>query len=203
MKIKVIEKGKDFIRFEVNGISVEMANAIRRTILREIPILAVDYVDFHENTSAFFDEIIAHRIAMIPLKFNPETINFRDECKCEGKGCELCTAVFILDRTGPCTVYSKDLKPVNEDTYPLFNNFPIVKLLKGQKLKLEAVARLGTAKEHVKFQAANASYSYNNDTFNFYIESYNGFEPEYFVFKALEIIRKKINEFKMEIEKLL
>jgi DNA-directed RNA polymerase subunit D len=129
-------------------------------MIAEIPNMTIDTVDFQDNTSALFDEIVAHRLAMIPLQFDQDKFNLLGECKCEGKGCPLCQVFFALEKTGPAMVYSSDLKSSNKNVKPTSPDFPIVKLLKYQHLKLEAMARLGTGKEHAKFQAANVSYSY-------------------------------------------
>ena len=122
--------------------------------------MAVEWVDFHENSSALYDEIIAHRLALMPLTFDASKMNFTEECKCGGEGCPLCQAVFVVDRTGPCVVKSGDMKPSNKDIRPIDPNFPVVELLKGQRLKFEAVARMGVGSKHSKWQAANASYQY-------------------------------------------
>ena len=136
------------------------ANALRRIMISEIPTLAVDRVDFRANNSILFDEIIAHRIGLIPLKCSPEKFTVEEECKCKGKGCVSCQVVLALEKTGPCMVYSGDFKSSNTDVQPMDPRFVIVELLAGQSVKLEAVATLGTGKKHMKYQATNASYQY-------------------------------------------
>ncbi|RLJ08928.1 MAG: DNA-directed RNA polymerase subunit D [Candidatus Aenigmatarchaeota archaeon] len=160
MKIKILQKKGEKLVFLLDGTTPAFANALRRIMISEIPTLAIEWVDFHENSSALFDEMIAHRLGLIPLKFEPEKINFMDKCKCGGKGCPLCQVVFVIDKKGPCTVYSKDMKSSNKDVMPTSPNFPIVELLENQELRLEAVAVLGRGKEHAKWQAANAAYQY-------------------------------------------
>ncbi len=160
MKVKMLSRKKDVIVFSVDGISHTMANALRRIMISEVPTLAVEWVDFHENTSALFDEVIAHRLGLIPLVFSPEKFRFKDECKCGGKGCPLCEVVFVIDKTGPGIVHSGDIKSSNREVKPASPNFPITELSKGGRLKLEAVAVLGRGKEHAKWQAAIASYQH-------------------------------------------
>ena len=57
-------------------------------------------------------------------------------------------------------VYSKDLKSDDPDIKPVYDNIPIVKLAKGQRIVLEAYAKLGRGKDHIKWQPAIASYYY-------------------------------------------
>ncbi len=136
------------------------ANALRRIMISEVPTLAVETVDFHENNSALFDEVIAHRIGSIPLSFSPPKFNFHDECKCKGKGCPSCEAVFTVEKKGPSVAYSGNMKSSNRSVKPISPDFPIVKLLEKQSVKLEAFAHLGVGKDHAKWQAANAAYMY-------------------------------------------
>lgn len=160
MKIKIINRKGEKLRFLLDSATPAFANALRRVMLAEVPNLAIDFVEFQSNTSALFDEIIAHRLGMIPLQFDPKKFNFTDECKCKEKGCPSCEVFFSLEKTGPVMVYSSDLKSSNRGVKPMSPDFPIIKLLKGQYVKLEAIARLGRGKEHAKFQNANVSYSY-------------------------------------------
>lgn len=160
MKISVLKSGGDNLEFLLEESTPALANALRRIMISEIPTLAVEWVDFHENSSALYDEVVAHRLAMIPLVFSPDKFNFSEDCKCGGEGCSLCQVVFAAEKTGPCNVYSGDMKSSNRDVKPKDGKFPITELLKGQKIRFEAVARLGTGKKHAKFQAANTSYQY-------------------------------------------
>lgn len=160
MKVEVVEKKKEKLVFILDQVTPAFANALRRIMISEVPTLAIEWVDFHENGSALFDEIIAHRLGMIPLIFDPEKMNFREKCKCGGSGCSLCQVVFVIDKKGPGMVYSKDMKSSNPEVKPISPDFPIVELLDNQSLRLEAVAVLGTGKDHIKWQAANVGYQY-------------------------------------------
>ncbi len=161
MKISMISKKREpVLRFVLEGATPAFANSLRRIMISEVPTLAVDWVEIHKNNSALFDEVVAHRLGLIPLSFDPAKFNLQEECKCEGSGCPNCQVVFALERTGPCTVYSGDMKSSNRDVKPVSPDFPIVELLEGQSIKLEAVARLGRGTEHAKWQAAIASYQY-------------------------------------------
>ncbi len=160
MKVKVLSKKGPTLRFMVEGTDPAFANSLRRLMMTGIPTLAVEWIDVHENNSALFDEIISHRLGMVPLKFNPKKFAFSEDCDCGGKGCDSCQAVFIISKKGPGIVTSGDMKSSDKGVAPADPRVPIVELLENQSLKLEAVARLGLGSEHAKHQAANASYHY-------------------------------------------
>ena len=137
-------------------------NAIRRTILSEVPTLAIEDVRIIENSSSLYDEVIAHRLGLIPIKTDLKLFNFREKCKCKGKGCPSCTLGLTLDvesKKEYQTVYSQDLKSQDPKFKPV-EGIPIVRLGKNQKILLEAEAVLGTGKEHTKWQPATAGYKY-------------------------------------------
>lgn len=194
MKIKIIEKGREEIKFEVEKITPAFANALRRVMMMEVPILAIEDVDFRINDSPLFDEVISHRLGLIPLKFRPNMLNKKGECSCGGEGCINCQVVFVLDKTGPCTVYSSDMKSTNPEVEPLYEKIPIAKLGENQRLSLEATALIGTGKEHAKWKASNAFYSYDNDVFTFTVETISGLSPKEIVLSASEILEKKSKE---------
>jgi DNA-directed RNA polymerase subunit D len=143
----------------LEGSNPQFANALRRIMMSEIPILAVEYVDFTTNSSVLYNELIAHRLGLVPLVFDSSKFHFRSKHD-KGKTCSMCEVVFAINKKGPGMVYTKDMKSSNPDVKPLYDNIPIVELFEGQKLKLEASASLGYGKDHAKYQAAIASYRY-------------------------------------------
>ena len=129
-------------------------------MITEIPTLATQWVDFHDNNSAVFDEVLSHRIGLVPLKFNPKKMVFTEDCTCKEKGCPSCQAVLVMDKKGPGIATSGDMKSSDRNVSPVDPRIPIVELLENQSVRFEAVARLGLGKNHAKHHAANASYSY-------------------------------------------
>lgn len=203
MDVQITERNDNEIKFVLNGSNPQFANALRRIMIGEIPVLAVHFVDFTSNDSVLYNEVISHRLAMTPLAFDAGEFNLPSECKCEGKGCGNCQVVLALDKKGPCTVYSKDLKSSNKGVRPIYDNIPIVQLAEDQRLKFEATAQLGFGMQHAKWQASVASYSYDEPTkFNFYVESVCGLKPEQIVVIAADKLKSKAKEFEKAIEKL-
>lgn len=159
MKIQVLNKTDTEIQFLLEDSNPQFANALRRIMISEVPILAIDSVDFSVNDSILYNEVIAHRLGLIPLVFDPKKFHFKEEHE-DGKICSLCEVVFAINKKGPGMVYSKDMKSSNPDVKPLYDDIPIIELSDNQQLKLEASAYLGFGKNHARYQAANASYRY-------------------------------------------
>ncbi|MHA1985640.1 MAG: DNA-directed RNA polymerase subunit D [Promethearchaeota archaeon] len=159
MDINVLEKSDHKLVFVVEDISIEMANAIRRIILSEIPVMGIDEVIVLKNDSPLYDEIIAHRLGMIPLTTDLDSYKLPQDCECGGFGCPLCqvslTCEVINSANTPLKVYSGDLKSNDPQITPVDSRIPIVKIDKNDQLILEAYASLGKAKEHVKWQAVS------------------------------------------------
>ncbi len=118
------------LRMEENE---SLANAIRRSV-NEISVLAIEDVEIFKNDSALYDEIIAHRLGLIPLKTEK---GMSEKTKIELK----------LSKKGPCTVYAGDLEGNAEIVY---GKIPITILGEGHKLELVATAMLSKGVDHAK-----------------------------------------------------
>jgi DNA-directed RNA polymerase subunit D len=152
MEIEFASLDNTLARFTLSGASPGFANAFRRAMIGEVPTLAIEDVRIYDNTSALFDEMLAHRLGLIPITTDLTTYTTQDKCACGGAGCPGCIATFTLSVEGPKTVLSSDLIPQDPKTTPVYENIPIVKLTKGQKLVIEARAVLNTGREHAKWQ---------------------------------------------------
>jgi len=195
MKVQYTKKDDKKAKFTVTGIDFVFANAIRRAILTYVPSMAVEKITLYENTSPLYEEMIAQRIGLIPLTTDLKTYTLPSECKCNGEGCARCQATFILEKTGPCTVYSGDMKSRDPKIKPVFDKIPITKMRDGQAIKMEMVARLGLMTEHAKFQSSLVSYKQvGDDEFYFIVESYNNIPTHEIVEIALDGLEKNIAE---------
>ena len=201
MEIEILEKNDEFIKFSIKGINKGFANALRRTMMMEIPTMAIEWVDFIKNDSVLNDEIIAHRLGLIPLEFDLKQYNLPEKCKCEGKGCSLCQVKFTLKKKGPCMVYSGDLKS-RSGVKPKYDKIPIVELFEDEELELEAIAQLGFGKTHAKWQGAVVGYKEVNGEFIFQVESACGLKAKEIIFLAIDILEKRLKEVEKQLKKL-
>jgi len=161
VEIKLIKKEPSYNRmsFLINGSTSAFVNAIRRTIIESVPVMAIEDIEFKQNSSVMYDEMISLRLGLIPLKTKLDEYNLTEDCTCKGEGCAKCTITLSLSAKGPCTVYASDMKSKDPAIVPIYPEMPIVKLLKGQELDFEAKAQLGTGKVHAKWIPAFVYHS--------------------------------------------
>lgn len=142
MNVKKIEEKNGMLTVLIKNTNYAFINALRREIMTEVPVLAVDEVSIYKNESVMFDEILAHRLGMLVLKTDKKSYKKGDKVK------------LILNEKGPKTIYSKDIKCVDPKIEVVHKNVPIVKLKEGQEIKLEMTATMNAGKEHAKWQPA-------------------------------------------------
>lgn len=156
MEIKIVEKDDLRARAIVDGVDTAFMNSLRRIMLAEVPSMAIDEVVVIENSSLLHDEILTHRLGLIPLKTDLDSYNLPEECPCKSElGCNLCRVSLTLDveaKDSAKTVYSGDLTSENPDIVPASARVPVVKLAPDQRIRLEAYARLGKGENHAKWQ---------------------------------------------------
>jgi DNA-directed RNA polymerase subunit D len=140
--MELINKTEEKITF-IAPLDVSLANAIRRSV-NEIPILAIDETDIYKNDSVLYDEVIAHRLGLIPIKNQKLKANETIELKLKAKG-----------NNSRVEVLSGGLG--KEIVYP---DMPIVYLEKDQELELIARARTGIGLNHAKFSPGIIFYKH-------------------------------------------
>ena len=161
-------------------------NALRRAIMADVPKMAISSVRFtlgvnedknreiFESVNALPDEVIAHRLAMIPIPTNPDFgLAFTEECEeCrdraeDDKGCHNCQVLYSLSVQGPSSdsdepyrvVRAGDLTNVSDPVFDIseeMQSIPITYLAQGQFLEFIAFAKLGRGRDHAKWSAASA-----------------------------------------------
>lgn len=160
MNIEIIEKDDERAVFVIEGVDDTFINTIRRICLVEIPTLAIEDVNIFKNDAKMFDEVLAHRLGLIPIVTDLESYVMPSDCDCESR-CSQCSVSFLLKEKGPKIVYSKDLKSDDPAVKPVYDTIPIVRLRENEEVELEAIAELGLGSEHAKWQATTTcGYKY-------------------------------------------
>lgn len=184
-RVVIVRMNNEEMEFDLIGIQPAFANAFRRLMLSEVPSMAIEKVMIKNNTSIIQDEVLAHRLGLIPLKADPRLFEYRPEDATEGT--EFNTLEFSLkvkcvnnklqpkdsfraeDLYENHSVYSSQIKwnPLGNqasihkeaDVGPVHGKILISKMRPGHELDLNLVAVKGIGKDHAKFSpVATASY---------------------------------------------
>ena len=156
MKLEIKDLKPKKAEIKIEDTKPYFVNSLRRIMLAELPKLAINNVIIYDNTSALFDEIISHRLGLVPIPTDLSLLTFREECVCKGKGCPNCTVRYTLSKEGDGAVVSGDLQPAEKSWMITEDKIPIVKLYGDQRLILEVEAILGIGRTHAKWQAVQA-----------------------------------------------
>lgn len=130
--MEVISKSPEKLVLRLD-ISESLANAIRRSV-SEVKTLAIDEVEIFKNDSALYDEVLAHRLGLVPLKTEK---SMSDKTEIHLK----------IKKEGPGIVYASDLEGQAEVVEP---KIPLTQLGEGHQIEIVATARLGRGVEHSK-----------------------------------------------------
>ena len=188
MKTEIVEgwpQGHE-IRILISETNASQVNAIRRALIADVPKLAITRVDFSqgvtqdnkgevvESVNVLPDEVLAHRLAMIPIPTNlEEPLYAPDQCpNCKDvierdRGCPMCQVLYTLSARGPSadseeeykTVYAGDITTISDPFYDIrdeHKSIPLTVLAKGQFLEFYAFAVVGRGRDHAKWSPVAA-----------------------------------------------
>lgn len=186
----------DIAIIEFTNTHNSIVNSIRRTIIDEVPTFAIEDVEVVLNQSPLYDETIAHRLGLIPIKTDLEVYNFKNECSCGGVGCALCEVKMSLFSDKEGYVYSSELKSDDPQIVPVDLNIPITKLFGDKKIELNLKAELGIGRVHAKWSPAHSylKESEKGDKIELIIESHGQLEVKTIYNKAIDILINKIKK---------
>ncbi|GMI42804.1 hypothetical protein TeGR_g4264 [Tetraparma gracilis] len=89
---------KNELVFEMGGVDVSFANALRRIMISEVPTVAIETVYIDQNTSITHDEVLSHRLGLIPLMVDPRQFSVTGPGEEDN---EQNTLVFNMDVRAP------------------------------------------------------------------------------------------------------
>ena len=207
--LDIVKESENSIVVKLKGVPIQYANALRRICLSGVPTFAVDDVVIIENSSVLADEGVAHRLAMVPLKTDSARFVEPSACDCHSElGCSRCRVLLMLDSGSSDTtrtVTTQDLSSEDEVVKPVSPNIPIVQLAPGQKLKVEAYARLGRGNEHAKWNSATIAVltpGGNPEEHVLTIETAGNLTAGQVIRAAIEELEKRLGEFQQTIATL-
>ena len=130
-------------------------NAIRRYSIDYVPTLAIEDVEIVQNNSVLYDEVLAHRIGLIPLTTDLKSYTLPEE-----EVTAMNSVVLTLKSEAPGNVYAKDFASKDPKVKSAYDDIQVVTLLEDQQVELSATAVMGQGKVHAKWAPCNAFYSY-------------------------------------------
>jgi len=86
-QLNVLSEDAEELVFEMIGVEAPIANALRRILLAEVPTVAIETVYYTKNSGIVQDEVLAHRLGLLPLNIDPREVEmmgreFNDVCVC-------------------------------------------------------------------------------------------------------------------------
>lgn len=163
--------------FDIENLDISIINSIRRVILADIPVLGFlgegkPSIEIIKNTGPLHNEIMYHRIGVIPLHFTEQEIETFVENEyvfhCTAKN----TGVAIMNVTTKDITGTRNQKPLTEkELARIFPPNPITKdhvlitrLRQGEELTFNATIVKLTAKDHASFSPVSmCAFFYNTD----------------------------------------
>jgi DNA-directed RNA polymerase subunit D len=188
MKLVLDKKHGNRIEFIAKGVSSSFANMSRRYSMTHVPVLAIDSVMFYDNTTAFWDEYIGHRLGLLPI-VTPDNLPENTEI------------IFSIDAEGPKVTHASDMISSDKEISVAKGNISIVTLGPNQHLRFEAKAVLGTAQKHAKYQASLVAYGFEGEDLRFMVESFYQMEPAEVICRGCDAIEHDIEEIEAALGK--
>ena len=68
--------GEERLVFDLINAPPSHANALRRTLISNVPSIAIEVVGICNNTGVMPDEVLSHRLGLIPINANPTLLEF-------------------------------------------------------------------------------------------------------------------------------
>ncbi len=210
MKVSKSKAKGNMLELEMSGADAWYVNTLRRLMLTETPVMAIELCEISKNDSILYDEMLAHRLGLIPITTDLSGYKLPSEEEIDNKeylaqsSCKL-----TLEAKGPGVIFAKDLKSSDPKIKPVYPEIPIVKLLEGQEIILTATAVMGKGKEHTKWSPGHIFFrqkgadenpnekeeKISENDYIFTIESWGQLKPQDIAPAAIEQFDLQLKEF--------
>ena len=179
LEIEIRSREEMTMEFIVTGISCSLANALRRAMIAEVPTMAIEHVFIKNNTSIIQDEVLAHRLGMIPLRIDPRkfemkkkgdptteknTVILKMDVRCDDSHPKDATLSVVSDALtwlpGGTELEPEVFKAewgadqrdmVKEPVRAVHDDILVAKLRSKQEISLECHCVKGTGEDHAKW----------------------------------------------------
>lgn len=188
MSFEIVSLDNNEMEVNISGIDAPLANALRRVMIADIPTMAFDKVVLYQNTSIIHDEVLAHRLGLIPVMADPDefiakgpnddfnehnSIKFKLNVKCTRKPeykdhkmsdlLNLDPEVYLND----CTIYASSMQwePIGNQltelkTTPtiLHGKILLLKLRENQEVEFEIFCSKNSGRVHAKWSPVATAF---------------------------------------------
>jgi DNA-directed RNA polymerase I and III subunit RPAC1 len=184
--MNILSKSRDTLVINIKGIEAPLANALRRVLIDDIETMAIDKVVIYQNTSVMQDEILAHRLGLVPVMVDPDF--FETKTKLEDFDEKNSIKFYLNIKCVRKPEYiGKDVTGLKKEEYlenhfvlaehmkwdplgnqgekfkinppqMLFPNILITKLAENQEIELEAYCSKNSGKTHTKWSPVSSAF---------------------------------------------
>ncbi|XP_065563956.1 DNA-directed RNA polymerases I and III subunit RPAC1-like [Artemia franciscana] len=182
-KIKEDQDGMH-LEFDLMGSEPFLANALRRILIAEVPTMAISCVNMYRNTSVMQDEVLAHRLGLVPFKApahlfsvhkegdeytdeNSVTYELKVRCKKRSEDSSVFSRDFkcrytdeLLRKLGvdPSNENEKKVAIERDPCGPLYEDILIVKLNDGNEVSAVVAATKSTGSDHARHSPVSTAF---------------------------------------------
>lgn len=161
---------RDEKTWRINNIPPGLLKYLQSWLNTQLISAAIHLVEINQNTSRMPDEIIAHRLGLIPVDLDPlqmRAFEGDDPTRCTDETCILFNLDVQNNTRQPIDVLSDQLEwvPLGDQAQKLkdrppraYPDLPILRLSPGKRVSLKAYAILGTGDQHKKWSQANSYF---------------------------------------------
>lgn len=146
IRVEVLEHTDDSLKLILYNVPVKIANSIRRSVMSLVPTLAIDKVIIFKNDSIMNDDMLVHRLGLVPLRTTLEKVR-----ELETNNGKVSLLLKVKADKDTVTVKSGDIKIRDKNVKVLVDDIDIVKLAEGEAIELEMEAVVGRGKQHAKW----------------------------------------------------
>lgn len=173
--------------FDMSKSELFIANAIRRALLSDVESIAPSEVHIETNTTCQTDEYIAHRIGLIPFRYDGVWNEEEDDL----------TKQEVVFDVQDSILHTKHLQGSFVSTYECV----VMKMRPGQRLKGRIRFVRGSGQRHARFCPVCAvGYDLEGDTIKFRFESMNGDSPLQHLRSALKRLQSRLDNVRYHME---
>ena len=162
------------LRGKIKNVRTSLVNALRRSILEDLPSLAIHTVRIKESKCVLDDGNLSDRLSLVPIDCTDiDKLIHKDDCLCDDY-CDKCSATLQLREKHPIdsgslnpwmvtdldlvSLNHKTIRPATQSIENEAERFKrrinLAPIAPGQEIDLQAIVKLGIGRQHAKFKPA-------------------------------------------------